>query len=73
MVQERRRFTWMKEKPAMYDWIQQRVAERRKEKKFLNVLSVEEQEAIRKLNEEQARQAQAQREKLLDNKQQTLP
>ena len=52
MTQERRRFTWMKEKPAMYDWIQQRVAERRKEKKFLNILSVDEQEAIKKLNEE---------------------
>ena len=52
MVQERRRFSWMKEKPAMYDWIQQRVEERRKEKKFLNILSVDEQEAIKKLNEE---------------------
>ncbi len=48
---------WMQEKPAMYDWIQQRVAEKRKEKKFLNVLSQDEQEAIRKLNEEDMQKA----------------
>ncbi len=49
----------------MYDWIQQRIAERRKEKKFLNVLSVEEQEAIKALNEKQMREAQAQKEKMI--------
>ncbi len=51
----------------MYDWIQQRVAERRSQKKFLNVLSLEEQEAIRKLNEETMKQAQEQKEKMLQN------
>ena len=65
MVQERRRFQWLDQKPVMYDWIQQRIAERRKEKKFLNVLSAEEQQAIRELNDKQAREAQALKEKAM--------
>ena len=51
LTQERRRFSWMQEKPAIYDYIQERVADRRREKKFLNILSVEEQNAILKLNQ----------------------
>ena len=45
----------------MYDYIQQRVDERRKEKKFLNILSVEEQEAIVQLNKKQSEEAQKQK------------
>ena len=55
----------MKEKPAMYDWIQQRVAERRKEKKFLNILSTDEQEAIKRLNDETMKQAEEEKKRLL--------
>ena len=49
MTQERRRFAWLTEKPPMYEYIQQRIADRNKNKKFLLVLSEEEQENIRKL------------------------
>ena len=34
MVQERRRFMWQETKPPMYDYIQKRLEERRKEQKF---------------------------------------
>lgn len=53
MSMERRRFSWQEQKLPMYDYIQNRIAERRKESKFLNILTLEEQDAIRKLNEQQ--------------------
>ena len=49
----------------MYDWIQQRVAERRKEKKFLNILSTDEQEAIKRLNDETMKQAEEEKKRFL--------
>ena len=55
ITQERRRFAWQEVKPPMYEYIQERIAERRKEKKFLNILSVEEQDAIKQLQEKQAK------------------
>ena len=49
----------MDQKPAMYDYIQERIAEKRQQKKFLNILSVEEQEAIRQLNDKEMKEAHA--------------
>ena len=38
MVRERRRFLWTETKPPMYEYIQQRLAERRQEEKFQSLL-----------------------------------
>ena len=55
----------MDQKPAMYDYIQERIAEKRQQKKFLNVLSAEEQEAILQLNDKQMKEANAMKEKAM--------
>ncbi len=52
IAQERRRYAWQENKPPMYDWIQQRIAERRKETKYLNILKPDEIAALEQLNEQ---------------------
>ena len=53
MVRERRRFQWSENKPgSMYDYIQERLEERRKEKKFTELFTKEEIEAIKVLEAE---------------------
>lgn len=39
MVRERRRYQWMDNKPSMFDYIQTRLEEKRKEKKFENLFN----------------------------------
>ncbi|CDW90958.1 UNKNOWN [Stylonychia lemnae] len=52
MTRERRRYAWLDEKPPMFDYIQNRLAEKRKEKKFAIIFKPDELEAIEKLREE---------------------
>ena len=49
MNRERRRFLWQDNKPPLFDYIQSRLAEKRKEKKFANLFNSQELEAIAKL------------------------
>eukprot|EP00347_Sterkiella_histriomuscorum_P006526 403352429 len=63
MTQERRRYQWQEIKPPMFDYIQNRLEEKRKNKKFANMFTQQELEAIEKLKQEDKQQLEEKRQK----------
>jgi hypothetical protein len=52
IAQERRRYAWQEVKPPMYEYIMNRLEEKRKEKKYLNILKPDEIAALEQLNDQ---------------------